>query len=83
MNGAARRSAAACPTGSDPHGFVEPPDFPCIDPDPSLTLGAALQVIDRDGLAAELETAGIRSTEPIVERRFGNAQSSGSFVAVQ
>lgn len=83
MNGAARRSAAACPTGSHPHGFVEPPDFPCIDPDPPLTLGAALQVIDRDRLAAELETAGIRSTEPIVERRLGNAQSSGSFVAVQ
>lgn len=83
MHGAARRSSAVGPAGRNPHGFVEPLDFPRIDADPPLTLGTTLQVVDRERLAAELETTGIRLPEPIVERRRGNAQPSGSFLTVQ
>ncbi len=58
-----------------PHQFVNPLNFAFRDPDPALALGAALEVINRDGLATNAQQTVIGLAQPIIKRGNGDAKS--------
>lgn len=61
------------------HQFSQPNYFAGFDSNATLPAGTSLQEIDRDALLADFQFADAAPTEPIVERRHGDAESTGGF----
>ena len=61
----------------DAHQFQDALDFLERNAYPSLPLGAALPVVDRDRLSAEDEQASIRLAQPVIPGRHGDPETLG------
>lgn len=61
------------------HQLSHPLHFADFDSNATLAAGTTLQEIDRDPLTADFQFADTAPPEPVVERRHGDAESSGGF----
>ncbi len=61
----------------DSHGFFQSINFGGLDLNAPLAARAALEVVDRERLAANDELATVRTGEPVVQTRHGDSETPG------
>lgn len=67
----------------DPHEFPNSVHFIRLNPDSPLSLGAPLQVAERDSLTADHKQATVRHGEPSIQARYGNPEPPRGFMSGQ